>query len=197
MVIHRGSACWCLLVALWLLLFAANSVQAEICPSIVSSTRAHTTRKYVIIQMSIFLRKGSPYVNNGAIKVSLPQGVSPVVSTRISSSQKGGSRTISSSADGLNVYFTGLHFRKSIKLIVKVGRRLVVAGRRAAFQRRIAQITGETVGLHAPEHPNLQHAFLPARRKGQRRVFGFRHPQCKNAKWFICGMTVKHFVAFI
>lgn len=128
-------AWWCLLVALWLL-FAAHSVQAEICPSVVISTRAHTTRKYAIIQMRVSLPKGSPYVNNAAIKVSLPQGISPVVSTRISSSQKGGFRTISSSANGLNVYFTGLRFRKSIKLVVKVGRRLVMAGRRAAFQRR-------------------------------------------------------------
>lgn len=113
---------WRFLLVVLCLLLGANLVQAQACPSIVTRAKARTTRKYAVIQMAVILPKGSPYVNDAAVKVSLPQGLSPVVSTRISASQKGASRTIDSYADGLNVYFTGLRLRKSIKIIIKVGR---------------------------------------------------------------------------
>ncbi len=143
---RRGSslaamrALGCLLAALWLLL-AAPHVQAQACPSVVvTKARAKTTRTHAIIKMAVSLSKGSPYVNDAAIKISLPQGVSPVVGTRISRSQKGASRTISPYADGLNVYFTGLRLRKSITVVVRVRRRCCLSG--GDFEDPYALLTG-------------------------------------------------------
>lgn len=181
----------CLMVALICLLLGAHTVQAQACPSVVTKARARATSKFAIIKMRVALPKGTPYVDNAAIKVTLPQGVSPVVSTRISSSQKGATRAILPYANGVNVYFTGLRLRKSITIQIKVGRITCAQniysnpynsmGKDA--QRPLSAHTlhshplspGEAAGLYASKRPGVWYALLPGRRPGQRDLSCTRH----------------------